>query len=223
MLLLMICLFGVLLLRRGDDNNTDRFVEVERITPTALAAPTSIAAVVSLTPTQFTAALLPTPTPFVLAPGSGFIPGGVPTPMQAPMQPYIPPAAPPVQDAPPPAPSNTPEQGYQIAVNVSGDSLHITNRTQSKALTLAPLRVGDGEGAIEGSEWGIDFLPPGACVSAWKDRGEREDADVDCDEVGRKLTREKSQRFWGKDFNVYYNGVLLGECNKNKCSFRIPD
>ncbi len=111
-----------------------------------------------------------------------------------------------------------------IVIETRGEeSLYVRNRLDSKVMPLAPLRLGDGESAIEGSEWRVDVLPPGACVTAWRDKGEREDPDIDCDEMGRKLTRKKGERFWGAKFNVYYNGVLLGDCNKDKCSFRIPD
>jgi hypothetical protein len=102
------------------------------------------------------------------------------------------------------------------------ESLYLVNRTPGKDLALAPLVLGDGDGAISGSEWEKDTLGSGQCVTAWKE-GDAEEPDVDCATVGRKIKRSGSERFWGDDFNVYYNGALIGTCDKDKCSFRIPD
>jgi len=254
MTLLLMCLFAALLLRSGgdDDDNEGSFVERIANTPTAFDQQTAVGVLSSPTPTAFQAAatLVPTPTPLVLAPVGGFFSGGFPTPVPIPNDPYVPPAQPPVvvivptnpppvviiTEAPPPTliPTNPPppvdspadeDQGFRIVIRTQdGDSLFLINRTSDRAFPLAPLRLGDGDGAIQGSDWEVERLEPGVCVTVWKnDDDDAKAPDVDCDIAGKKLKRKGSDRFWREDFNVYYNEALIAVCTEDRCSITIPE
>jgi hypothetical protein len=101
------------------------------------------------------------------------------------------------------------------------DSLFVVNQS-AQPFPLARLRLGDGEGAISGSEWEIDRLAPGACVAAWKDSGKPKTPDVTCSEVGVHLIRAGKARFWKSGFPVYFDGELVDICNPDACAIRIP-
>ena len=77
--------------------------------------------------------------------------------------------------------------------NKGEDSLYIVNLT-AEAFPLAALliRDDDDDDAINGTEWGIDVLQSGACVTIWKDKGDPDAPDVTCEEVGERLET------WGK-------------------------
>jgi hypothetical protein len=100
------------------------------------------------------------------------------------------------------------------------DSLFIVNSTGS-AFPLAPLRVGDGSGAIFGVMWGIETLDGGSCVTAWKDSGNPDAPNVVCNQVGTRITRQGRDRFWTNSFNIYYNGAQVGTCSSESCIISI--
>ena len=104
----------------------------------------------------------------------------------------------------------------------SGDSLLIVNRG-STAFPLDRLRLGEGEGAIRGEEWGIETLGPGQCVAARKDGGNPKLPDVDCEIVGARLTRDGSRRFWKSDFRVFYGQQEEFVCSSERCVITIQD
>jgi serine/threonine protein kinase len=114
---------------------------------------------------------------------------------------------------------------YHLLIAKRGEeSLFVVNLT-TEAFPLAPLRLGDDEGAIDGPEWGIALLESGACVAVWKDDGDpRPPGGLTCNEVGERLTRRKSERFWKSAFNVHYEEELIGICEKEQknCLLNIP-
>jgi hypothetical protein len=102
------------------------------------------------------------------------------------------------------------------------DSLFVINQSDS-AFPLAPLRLGDGDGAINGAEWGIEALGPGQCVTAFKNTGKNQKVpDVACDRVGRQLTRTGRERFWKSPFDVFYRGKSQRRCDSDRCTISIP-
>ncbi|MEW5956893.1 MAG: serine/threonine-protein kinase [Chloroflexota bacterium] len=170
------------------------------------------AGVTTPTPTTETAAtLLPpvTPTSAPLATVTDLIP-----PTATPTTPIIPTATPTTPPAPVAPPTEPPV--YNLLIMTRGeDSLFVVNQS-SQAFPLASLSLGDGNGTINGSDWGVAQLASGACVTAWKDGGNPERPNVTCTEVGQPLTREGEKRFWKGEFNVYYNGQLIATCSKNQ-------
>jgi hypothetical protein len=103
------------------------------------------------------------------------------------------------------------------------DGLFLVNRTQ-EILPLAPLRLHEGSGAVRGSEWGVVLLEKDACVTVWKDKGEPQPPDdLECTHVGERLVRDKRDRFWEAEFNVYYAGQQIGSCKEDEevCSFQV--
>ena len=91
-----------------------------------------------------------------------------------------------------PAPTDTPVPPplvYNLLVATHNeDSLFIVNQSASE-FPLGPLRVGDGKGAINGTDWGIDVLANGACVTVWKKSGKPQQPDgIKCTQVRAHLT-----------------------------------
>jgi hypothetical protein len=97
--------------------------------------------------------------------------------------------------ATPVAPAEEPPSYDLLIVKQGEDSLFVVNQS-SQAFPLAPLSLGDDKGVINGSDWGVEQLESGACVTAWKDGGNPERPSVTCTEVGQHLTRDGEKRFW---------------------------
>jgi len=117
------------------------------------------------------------------------------------------------------------QPSYRLFIAKRGDDgLFVVNLT-AEAFPLAPLRLGDDEGAIDGSEWGVATLDNGACVVAWKDEGDPQPPEgLTCSGVGAHLTRGRDDRFWRDDFHVFYGGGAIGTCEEEQtgCAFDIP-
>lgn len=136
---------------------------------------------------------------------------------------------PPATATPPPTettvPPNTPAPTtYQLLIVANKeDSLFIMNQSAG-AFPLASLHLGRGEAAIQGSAWGLDQLEPGSCVTVWKDTGNPKPPDIDCTQVGPRLTREGSERFWKNRFDIIYNGTQIAVCNpQRQCLLEITE
>jgi hypothetical protein len=123
-----------------------------------------------------------------------------------------------------PTATSAPAATYELQiVGHREDSLFIVNQT-ALDFPLPPLRVGDGEGALYGAEWGILDLAQGQCVSAWKEGGKpKAPKGLKCDEVGEKVTRDGPSRFWDEPFKLYYAGELVGTCeaSPDNCTISI--
>lgn len=151
-------------------------------------------------------------------------PTAVPTPTSTSAAPTAPT---PVPKVPKDAPTSTsePSTGYSLLIVAQGeDSLFIVNRTE-KALPLAPLYLGNKEGAINGDAWGIEVLESGACVTLWKDGGQPKAPDkLECTQVGERLIRSGKDIFWKNPFNVSYNEFQVGTCvaRPKECPVSIP-
>ena len=102
------------------------------------------------------------------------------------------------------------------------DSIFIVN-VGSSAIDLDELVLGDGRRKIEGDDWDISSLRPGQCVTAWKEEGQPEPPRVQCQEVGDRIYRKGPERFWDRDYNVYYDDTLLATCKRREeCPVELP-
>lgn len=116
-------------------------------------------------------------------------------------------------------------EGYRIRIAMRGEeSLFVVNLSD-QPLPLAPLQLGDGPGAVGGTEWGLASLEGGTCVAIWQDSGNPQPPDgMTCSLIGERLTRAGSVRFWKATFNIYYDGALVGTCqiSQRECLITIP-
>jgi serine/threonine-protein kinase len=176
----------------------------------------------------------PTDTPTATAtPRAIIIFTQTPTPTSTPTETLTPTATETTVPTPLPAETSTPESptptpfisnspiGELLIAWQRDDSLFVVNQTAGP-VPLAPLRLGDGPGTINGGEWRVELLDPDACVTVWKEKGNPRPPDVNCTEVGERLTRTNRQRFWTEPFNVYYNENLIDTCQQNRCLINIP-
>jgi hypothetical protein len=116
----------------------------------------------------------------------------------------------------------------------SGYALHIAKRGEESlfVLNLSPrdfalslLQLGDGAGQVSGVDWGEPTLGERECVTVWEDdRDARPPDGVLCKPIGEQLTRDKGDRFWSSTFGIYYDGSLVGTCDKERkhCFVHIP-
>jgi tRNA A-37 threonylcarbamoyl transferase component Bud32 len=105
---------------------------------------------------------------------------------------------------------------YRLVIGTYKGNLFVINLAEAP-FHLAPLQLGDGSSALRGSDWGIDVLQKGECVTVWKDEKNSESAGMTCTQVGSRLVRPKNARFWESAFNVYYNESLIGPCDSKGC------
>jgi serine/threonine protein kinase len=168
------------------------------------------------------------PTPQAIA----TTPAGVTATLPAtpPMAPVSPTATQPPTTTPAPQPTaTTMPTGYDLLlVRRSTESLLVINAGPA-GLPLRLLHLGEGDGSIEGSEWGIATLQEGHCVAVWNSKGHpRPPEDVDCepDPESEHLIREGKEVFWGKAFPLSFNGRELAACfeggdKEDRCSVHI--
>jgi len=162
------------------------------LTPTPISSPTSTG-----TPTSSPTISRPTET-------STPLPSPTPEPTDT-----VEPTATPMRDA------------YTLLIAKRGeDSLFVVNESP-QAFPLEALRLGDGAGAINGREWGVDRLEPGECVTAWKDGRKPQPPKISCTQVGKRLIRRSAERIWKSAFKVYYLGEQAGNCADDRCTITI--
>ncbi|MCI0352408.1 MAG: serine/threonine protein kinase, partial [Acidobacteriales bacterium] len=110
---------------------------------------------------------------------------------------------------------------YALLISRQGDnSLFVMNLTLDP-FPLAPLRLGTDNASVSGSEWGLEQLGNGTCVTVWRTSGNFLSPDVLCAVVGTHVPRDEAQVFWGGAFGVYYNDVLVATCDQTNCLVRI--
>ena len=192
---------------------------VSRNTPVIAAVSVLPSATLRLTPTEWRPhTLTPTPTSSPTRTGTPTSSPTVASPTATPT-PLPSPTLEPTQTAEPTA---TPlRDAYTLLIARQGeDSLFVANES-AQAFPLDALRLGDGDGAINGREWGLDTLAPGACVTAWKNGGKPQPPKIACTQVGKRLTRNGAQRFWKSAFKVYYRGEQVGNCADAQCTITI--
>lgn len=110
---------------------------------------------------------------------------------------------------------------YALLISRQGDNSLLVMNLTLDPFPLTPLRLGTENGMVSGSEWGVEQLENGTCVSVWRGSGNYQSPDVLCTVVGTRLPREGVQVFWGGAFSVYYNDVLVATCEQDDCLVRI--
>lgn len=196
-------------------------------TPTSTTTPTVTPTATPKTTSTATLTVTPTATP-TTTPTPPATPTGTATPTRTPTFTKTSTAtATPTRTLTPTTgpPTPTGPASYVLLIAKHGeDSLFVVNQT-TVAFPLAPLRLGDGRGAINGTDWGIDMLENGACVTAWKDKRKPRPPDgLTCNQVGESLTRGGRDLFWREAFDVYYSNEDIDTCEKNQeqCYISIP-
>jgi hypothetical protein len=115
--------------------------------------------------------------------------------------------------------------GYILHIAKRGEeSLFVLNLSPLD-LALSPLQLGDDASQVSGTDWDEPTLGNGECVTVWKDDGDPHPPEgVVCKSVGERLTRGKGDCFWKSTFDVYYDGGLIGTCQKDRkhCFVHIP-
>jgi hypothetical protein len=232
--IVLVCLTALaivyVLLNSGNDNNTAGPVTTRE--QTAVGQQQTATLTPFTPPSTATATQMPTLTPFVFL-TAPFIatevmippPTSAPTMMPTPLPTWTPA---PTLTPPAPQPTLTPVQppgepgGYTLLIaKKKSDSLFVVNQGDG-AFPLAPLRLGDEQGAISGTEWGVEILEPGQCVAVWKDSGNPKLPDVKCELVGARLTRDGPRRFWKSAFKVFYGQKAEFVCRSERCPITIP-
>jgi hypothetical protein len=114
-----------------------------------------------------------------------------------------------------PQPTATVPSVYQLLIIANKeDSIFLVNQS-AEPFPLQPLHLENDAGGIQGNEWGVVVLQPGECVAIWKEGGNPNPPDVQCIEVGDRVTRDGPNRFWKDRFNIIYRGELIGDCDPN--------
>ncbi len=103
--------------------------------------------------------------------------------------------------------------------------MFVVNQAE-EAFPLRPLRLGDGEFAVNGVDWDVEMLESNGCVAVWKEKGSpRLPKELKCDLFDENVPRrEKEERFWEKAFGIYYDEKLIGICEKDqeRCTVSTP-
>lgn len=127
-----------------------------------------------------------------------------------------------------PATPTTEPITYTLWLAKRGDeSLFVVNQSLT-GLPLALLKVGNNKGRVVGTEWELELLEQGECVTVWDKRNNDAEAPegIDCAQVGRSLERQGRQRFWVETFQIYYADQQVGVCEKDEAicviSFAVP-
>jgi serine/threonine protein kinase len=119
-------------------------------------------------------------------------------------------------------PPSTPVTYELVFVGNKDDSLFVINQGERK-FPLAPLEFKNKVGEFSGEEWQVTFLESGECVTLWKKEGKpKAPKDIECDQVGQRLERSASDKFWSERFEIYYQGKKIGSCETRKmvCSIQ---
>jgi serine/threonine protein kinase len=105
-----------------------------------------------------------------------------------------------------------------IVKGQGNESVIVINQT-GNAFSLDLLRLGNDEGGLNGTEWGVTNLESGSCVGVWKEKGKNErnklPDGLNCQLVGNLLVRDKKDWFVENSFVVSYNEQQVGSCDRN--------
>ncbi|HLF25203.1 MAG TPA: hypothetical protein VJG32_02610 [Anaerolineae bacterium] len=195
-----------------------------------LVAPSNRVALITATPTATLAPTAATPAPGVtLSPSpTQFVPPTfTPSPTATETSTPTPTATdtlsptPTLTATPTDMPTAEPVTYNLLLAKRNDDGLFVVNQSAS-TFPIRRLRLGDGNGAINGEEWGSDALNSGECVTAWQSSSNpRPPEGIECRQVGERVTRSGQNRFWRSDFNIYYAGNPVGVCDRNRCPIEI--
>jgi hypothetical protein len=101
-----------------------------------------------------------------------------------------------------------------MIVTNGDDSLFVINEGE-KRFPLEPLEIKNQRGHVTGDEWEIEFLEKGECVALWKDsKKPKPPKKLECDQVGKRLEKDREDRFWTSAYEVFYNDQQIEACTK---------
>lgn len=217
-LLLLLCGGGYWLLRGLGGNGGEiatleiRTPDAAAVTPTAVA--TQVAGIEGTATTPPTLVVFPSPTslPTVAVATATLATATVaPTPTQAPMAMATATSSPTATSFSTAVPTEV-ALSYRLLLVANGqESLFVVNQSDD-LFPLEALQLGRGRGAVEGAEWEVESLAPGSCVTVWRDAGNPRPPNVECEQVGEQLERRGAERFWQRDFSVFYEDVEVTVC-----------
>jgi serine/threonine protein kinase len=108
-----------------------------------------------------------------------------------------------------------------LQIVTGGDSsLFVVNRGREN-LALPLLSLGNDKGQVNGAEWGIASLAPGACAGLLKAQGRSTSTRINCTLAAHPLSRDASDVFWKQEFTIYYRGKPVGTCPPDGCQVEI--
>jgi hypothetical protein len=110
-----------------------------------------------------------------------------------------------------------------LRIATRGDDSFFLINIGSSAVPLPAFFFNDGNHTFDGSEWGISTLGPGECVTIWKNRGNPRSPNVDCNEVGDRVTMEPGEEFWKEPFDIIFQNTFVTTCPRNGCEFSVPN
>lgn len=117
-------------------------------------------------------------------------------------------------------PSAANPSGYELTImrGPGNESVIVMNQT-GNVFPLELLRLGDDQGGINGTEWGVTNLETGSCVGVWKEKEKNErnmlPKGLNCQIVGNLLVRDKKDWFGDRLFGVFYKKEQVGSCDKD--------
>jgi len=129
-----------------------------------------------------------------------------------------------------PRPTLDPNAEYHILfLRLRGD-LYLLNLGETD-FPLERLELRNARGSLQGEEWDLEELRPGACVAALElGRGESPEPGIvisirgeRCEPTGKPITRRTNNAFWNSTFEVYFSDELAGRCEGevNVCEYGL--
>jgi hypothetical protein len=97
----------------------------------------------------------------------------------------------------------------------SGQSGLVLINDTGSTLPLSPLRLGEGDGAVQGTDWSIPELASGSCAAVWRDKGEVDAPEGECAQLAPPVVRDRRGRFWLHDFAIFYGEEHVASCPRS--------
>jgi hypothetical protein len=92
------------------------------------------------------------------------------------------------------------------------DNIWVINQGNAE-IPLAQLRFEVKKDKLSGDAWEIGILQPGQCVVILKQQSDsKPSSGRRCEVVGTVSTRNVPKKFWDKEFDVYFQNVLVDTC-----------
>ena len=132
----------------------------------------------------------------------------------------------PVPPTPTPTITNTVQPVFSLLLAYQGEDGFVLVNAGDEAFPLEPLdfRAEDDpdETYLTGTDWEVETIQPGECVMVWRDdKRQRLPSGIRCELEGDPLEYERSDRFWIRKMQVFYNEQRVGLCDREdrQCEF----
>ena len=123
---------------------------------------------------------------------------------------------------PRPSPVPVPGAGWELVIAVLEDNLLVVANRSDDPFPLPLLRLGEGERAVEGAEWGVESMAMGQCVVVVKLTGRSRTELPPCELVGEGIERRPNDVVWQSEFPVFFEGTQVSTCGQTGCVVQIP-